>query len=115
EQGMKVRAVTFLGIASVEHVAASPTCARLVVTHGGEHVIVDGACLVESCGLALRHLHGQFRRQAGWGYNCALCEKLLAFPRANFYCLEMRRVEAQGEPLMADHVVDNVEMQLRLL
>src|ERR1700687_6120687 len=58
EQGMKVGTVALLGIAPVEHVASPPTRARLVVTHGCEHVIVDGVCLVERRNFTFGNLHG---------------------------------------------------------
>jgi len=55
---MEVGAVTLLGIAGVENVAMSPARSRLVIAHGGEDVVVDGASLIEGLSLALSDLHG---------------------------------------------------------
>src|ERR1700692_118070 len=67
EQRMKVGAVAFFGVASVEHITASPTGASLVITHSRENVIVDSTRLVERRGLAFASFHrqvcGQTRRR----------------------------------------------------
>src|ERR1700733_8594093 len=112
---MKIGAVTLLGVAGVKHVAASPTGASLVITHGGENVIVDSARLVERGSLTFGDLHCQVCGQAGSRYERIGSQKFFSFAVAKFYRFEMRRINAQRQPLMADYVVHYLEMQLRLL
>src|SRR5208282_3980276 len=47
EQGMKVGAVAFLGVARIENIAVSPAGSGFVVAHGSEDVVVDGAGFVQ--------------------------------------------------------------------
>src|SRR5579863_9830511 len=63
EQRVKVGAVALFRVAGIEHVAASPAGAGLVVLQGGENVVVNGAGLVEWIALALRDLDGKVSGQ----------------------------------------------------
>src|SRR5580698_4561623 len=105
---MKVSAVTFFGIAGVEHVAASPAGACFVVSHGRKYVIVDGACLFERRSLAFGNLHREFRRQSGGGHERIRREIFFFLPLAKFYCLEMWRIDSKCEPLVTDDIVDDL-------
>ena len=40
---MKIGAVALLRIAGLQHIAVSPSGSRLVILHGGENVVVNGA------------------------------------------------------------------------
>ena len=65
EQGMEVSAVAFLRVAGIEHVAATPARSGLVVAHGGEDVVVNGAGFVERLRFVLGDFGRQISRQAG--------------------------------------------------
>ena len=61
EQRMEIGAISLLGIASVKHVTVTPSCAGLVIAHGGENVVVDRSRLIQRSGYAL----GDFDCQVG--------------------------------------------------
>ena len=111
EQRMKVGAVALLGIAGIEHIAVSPARAGLVVAHGGEHVIVDGACLLERRGLAFGHFHRQVGRQSGDRDQFVRLQVFLAVTLLELNFGQTWSGYAQRQALVAHHVVDDFEMQ----
>ena len=58
---MEVGAVALFGVAGVENVPSAPPRASLLVTHGREDVIVNGARFIQRRSLTLR----DFGRQNG--------------------------------------------------
>jgi len=56
EQRMEISAVALLGVAGIEDITAAPTGARFVVAHGGENVVVNGACFLQELRFSLRDL-----------------------------------------------------------
>src|SRR4029077_1758932 len=47
KNGMEVRAVAVLGVTGPERVPRSPASASLVISHGGEGVIIEGAAFIQ--------------------------------------------------------------------
>src|SRR6202034_4266844 len=59
EERMEVGAIAMLGGAGVDRVAMAPTCAVVVIVHGGDHVVVNLAGLRDRLGGTLRLLLGK--------------------------------------------------------
>src|SRR5256885_1602440 len=68
KERMKIRAITFLGVAGVEYVPRTPSGAALVILHVGEDVLVDSTGFCEIRVFSHRHLRRKLRGQAGNGY-----------------------------------------------
>src|ERR1039458_1504395 len=107
---MEVSAVALLGIAGIEHVAVSPARAGLVIFHGGEYVVVNGASLVERLCLAFGYFDGEVGRQAGDGDKRVGLHVFLPFLDREGGHKQVRRA-AQRRALMAHRLVSHVKIQ----
>src|SRR5579863_4962481 len=107
---MEVSAIAFFRLASVEHVALSPSGAGLVVLHSREDVVIDSPRLVERIGLPLRY----FDRKVCW-YAGDRNERLgLQIFRPHFRIkssLHYARRGIQRDAFMPHYVILHVKME----
>src|SRR5437868_7928760 len=109
---MEIGAVTLLGVTSVERVAASPTGAGLVVTHGAEHVVVNGSSLIERRGLTLGHFYRQVGREPSDGNQLVGLQVFFAIAVLKLDIGKVGSSDTYRQPLVTDHIVDDFKMQI---
>src|SRR5579864_1112707 len=103
---MEVGAIAMLGVARIESVTMPPSCSGLVVTHVGEHIVVDGAAFLV---VTATHARDLLDRELGWkpGSWNKLVRTEKTFERHGFY-----RDVRGGLALATNHVVNHVKAVL---
>src|SRR5229473_3663445 len=107
---MEVGTIAALRIAGPEYVSMSPSGPSLVIAHGVEYVVVDGAGLFELRGFAGGHFDCEVGGKAGDGHELVGGEILLAFFLAESSVFQTRAYQPQSQVLVADDVIYDFKM-----
>src|SRR5260370_16826939 len=102
---MEVGTIAALRIAGPEYVSMSPSGPSLVIAHGVEYVVVDGAGLFELRGFAGGHFDCEVSGKAGDGHEFVGGEILLAFFLAYGSVFETRAGHAPNPCLVPRDVL----------